>query len=439
MKTKLIVILFVSGLLIFWGCKKITTNTDTTPPTVQIISPTNNSTISGEIAIEINVTDNNGISKVEIYINGNLSGETTSAPWGFSWDTEQEVDGNYTIQAKAYDTSDNFSTSDLVNVIIQNELPVLFVNTTLMDFGSFQNEEVFNISNNGEGTLNWNITDDQDWISVDPTTGSDEGNKSTITVSVDRNGLDLGSYQGIISITSNGGSATVAIQMEVEEAEEFLLTFNNPLFTDIEVTVDGHSTLTAESGFSAVFVFDSNPGSITYHAETSGQTTSGTQVGLLIEWDYTHDVSEESSLTLNLSISSDYVFFYVQNTSDHILTPFYVNYGTTYQTMDNILLPNNGLTYRTGYYQAFIGMEVRSYWQDMPSWYFYWIQGTHFSLPFTNNQSVTLLAISSRENTGEDEIVHYLPDTNPGTVISGTIPKQNFRSNGICNYGIAKE
>jgi len=438
MKTKLYLVLLILGMFILFGCEDETTKPDTTLPMVQITSPENNSTISGVVDVNINASDNKGVEKVEIYIDGDWAGETTSEPWGFVWDTELWENADYTLQAQAYDTSDNVGTSNLVNVTVQNAVPELQVSTSTLDFGSIETVDYFSISNIGTGTLNWEITDNQDWITVDPTSGSDEGNRSTITVTVDREDLSVGSYQGEISITSDGGSATVSVQMEVDD-EQFVLTFNNPLFTDIEITVYGHGTQIAEPGGSAVFNFPSNPGSITYHAETSGQTTSGSQVGLLMEWDYTHNFSGQSSYTLNLITTSDYFFIYVQNSSAHVFTPFYVNYGTSYQTTDNILLPNNGVTYRTGYYRAFTDTEVRAYWQDIPSSYYYWIQGVNFTLPFTNNQSILLWASTSRNNIAEDDQIHMASDKKTGNLIPGVVTKQKFSSDGICDFGEAKE
>ena len=217
MKTKLYLVLLILGMFILFGCEDETTKPDTTLPMVQITSPENNSTISGVVDVNINASDNKGVAIVEIYIDGDWAGETTSEPWGFVWETELGENADYTLQAQAYDTSDNVGTSNLVNVTVQNAVPELQVSTSTLDFGSIETVDYFSISNIGTGTLNWEITDDQDWITVDPTSGSDEGNKSTITVTIDREGLSEGSYQGEISITSNGGSASIAVYMDVVE------------------------------------------------------------------------------------------------------------------------------------------------------------------------------------------------------------------------------
>jgi len=107
--------------------------------------------------------------------------------------------------------------------------------------------------------------------------------------------------------------------------------------------------------------------------------------------------------------------------------------------MDNIIIYNTGVTYRIGYYRAFTNTEVRAYWQDMPTWYYYWIQGTHFSLPFTNNQSVVLWASTSRDNIAEDGQIHMASDKKTGEMIPRVISRQNSNSEGICVYGEAKE
>jgi hypothetical protein len=109
-----------------------------------------------------------------------------------------------------------------------------------------------------------------------------------------------------------------------------------------------------------------------------------------MQWNYTKDVSGQSSASYNLVISPDYFFIYMTNSGTINLAPLYVNYGSAYQTMDNILIPNDGVRYRTGYYRAIDNLEVRMYQQGSAVSYVYWIEGNHFNLPFTSSQSVDL-------------------------------------------------
>ena len=61
------------------------------------------------------------------------------------------------------------------------------------------------------------------------------------------------------------------IDLEPEQIIEptFTTTFNNTVYTDIEITINGE-TKTCPVGGSCYFTFDSNPGSYSYYAETSG-------------------------------------------------------------------------------------------------------------------------------------------------------------------------
>lgn len=109
-------------------------------------------------------------------------------------------------------------------IVPEGPAPVLEVSTTSLDFGSEEDQLSFNIINSGEATLNWDISDNQDWLFCYPTSGStNPSGTTTINVSVDRTGLSFGSYNGAINITSNGGNETISVLMSVP----FLDTFEN--------------------------------------------------------------------------------------------------------------------------------------------------------------------------------------------------------------------
>ncbi len=93
---------------------------DTQSPTIAITSPTAGATISNQIAIAVTAMDNVGIAKVEHYIDGNLIGTSTVAPYGISWDSKSVADGNHVLSAKAFDTSGNSATSVNVGVVVKN-------------------------------------------------------------------------------------------------------------------------------------------------------------------------------------------------------------------------------------------------------------------------------------------------------------------------------
>lgn len=166
------------------------------------------------------------------------------------------------------------------------------------------------------------------------------------------------------------------------------VTFNNPVFTDIYITINNDTRLIEPEGSVTFYGLSGN--SFSYSAYTSGKTTSGNQVGLLITWNNTIEISGGTA-SYNLVINNTVFFLYIRNYGTHTLTPLYVNYGLSNQSMDNVVIPNNNTTYRLGYYRAFSDTQVRAYYQDLTNYYTYWNQGTHFNLPWSQNQHVTLV------------------------------------------------
>jgi fibronectin type 3 domain-containing protein len=98
-----------------------TVNTDTTAPTVSITSPTNGQTgLSGNVTIAANASDNVGIAKVEIYIDGALLASDTTNPYTAVWNASAASNGTHVITAKAYDTAGNTANSSSVSVTVSN-------------------------------------------------------------------------------------------------------------------------------------------------------------------------------------------------------------------------------------------------------------------------------------------------------------------------------
>jgi hypothetical protein len=229
------------------------------------------------------------------------------------------------------------------------------------------------------------------------------------------------SDDGVYSIAAKAydaaGNGSEFYTISVSVVNKIDITFVNHAFTTLSLSVD-QSNLSAEisAGASRTWTYDRNPGTITYHASTSGETSSGNPIGLEISWNFSDDVAGYQTFTINLNVSSDIFFLYMINNGTTTLTPLYVNYGTTEQTQDNILIPADGAKYRTGYYKAFSNTEVRMYKQNNPSSCIYWQQGVHFTLPFTENQSVTLqnsYALLGQGNAESEALTKGSPELPP--------------------------
>lgn len=88
-----------------------------------------------------------------------------------------------------------------------------------LDFGKTETRKRLTFSNIGNGDLNWKIDDNSipDWIAdIQPKSGILDGGKSQgIDITVNRSGQDYGTYNDSFSITSNGGSADISIEIMI--------------------------------------------------------------------------------------------------------------------------------------------------------------------------------------------------------------------------------
>ncbi len=144
-----------------------------------------------------------GVLPVGLTFSGNTISGTPSAKGTFEF-TIQVNDGIGTVGQGI-----SISINDMPPII-----PLLSVSPTALSFGSSGNRKDFNISNIGDGVLTWSIASNQPWLSVIPNTGT--GN-ATVMASVDRSILDSGNYSGTITVTSNGGTETIAVSVQVQK------------------------------------------------------------------------------------------------------------------------------------------------------------------------------------------------------------------------------
>ena len=95
--------------------------------------------------------------------------------------------------------------------------PALEVDVTTLDFGESDTSKSVTITNSGESTLLWSLSEDEEWITVDATSGTLGASESkTVAVAVDRSKiLTIGVIDGTIAINSNGGDAEIAVSMTV--------------------------------------------------------------------------------------------------------------------------------------------------------------------------------------------------------------------------------
>ena len=102
----------------------IVDNFDNSPPEGAIIFPFTGQTLSGEITVIIEATDNEEVSSVILYLDGNEVQTFTEPPYRYSWNTIGQIDDIiYTIHAHVLDNNSNQITLGPINITIDNEEP----------------------------------------------------------------------------------------------------------------------------------------------------------------------------------------------------------------------------------------------------------------------------------------------------------------------------
>ncbi|WP_375764765.1 Ig-like domain-containing protein [Archangium gephyra] len=101
----------------------VTTKQPTT--TVALTSPANGAQVKGLVPLTATATDDDGVAKVEFYVDGTLLGTDTTAPYSLSWDSTTLADGAHSISAKAYGPLGIPSSSLSVGVNVDNNAPAV--------------------------------------------------------------------------------------------------------------------------------------------------------------------------------------------------------------------------------------------------------------------------------------------------------------------------
>ncbi|MHA2245448.1 MAG: Ig-like domain-containing protein [Candidatus Hodarchaeales archaeon] len=90
---------------------EITVYVDNSPPLIQVMNPLNNTAVNGVVTIQLNVTDDTGVSTVECQMNNGLwltmVQNSESLLYEYSWDTTLVEDGVHTLLFQTKDVLNN--------------------------------------------------------------------------------------------------------------------------------------------------------------------------------------------------------------------------------------------------------------------------------------------------------------------------------------------
>ena len=132
----------------------------------------------------------------------------------------------YVRAYSAYDSPTD-SAKHLVDIYVPDD-PTLSISPSSHDFGDKCEGEMasttFEIWNSGTGTLTYSLSESCDWMEVNPTSGSSTGEHDTIRVDIDTTGLSEGTHTCDITISSNGGTGTFTVRVNIVPKPDLIIT-----------------------------------------------------------------------------------------------------------------------------------------------------------------------------------------------------------------------
>jgi len=215
-------------------------------------------------------------------------------------------------------------------------------------------------------------------------------NKSPWDFSWNTEPLQDGKYKLQVRATDAAGNTSSSSEVEVLLQTPFTLKLINTTFTTMIMSASNQTNQTIAPGDTAKFVYDTNPGTISYSAYTNGNTTEGNQVGLRLEWNETLTINDMKSDIRRLVVSKDYFYIYIDNKSAREYSELTVNKNLQSETFDNIRL-SASTRHRIGYYKAFTNTRIELMYGDGSNNYVFWEYGNNLPIPWTENQSVDLI------------------------------------------------
>ena len=201
--------------------------------------------------------------------------------------TSVEIDGltpgvTYYFAVTAYDNSGNQSAySQEVQATIPNP-PIISCSATSLTnscaLGNNASSQTLQVWNSGAGTLNYNVSTNQSWITCAQSSGSSTGvsNKNTLTFNYSTSNLALGIYTATITISASGASNT-PLTIPVT------LTVLPPTIAFSPTSITNSCTVGSNAATQTFQVWNSGAGTLNYTVSTNQPwlscTSSGSSTG----------------------------------------------------------------------------------------------------------------------------------------------------------------
>jgi hypothetical protein len=153
--------------------------------------------------------------------------------------------------------------------VTQAPPPVIALSTTQLSFsamvGQNPSPQTIGIRNSGSGTLNYQVSWDAGWLSVNPASGSSTGQENSHVVTVNSSSLGAGTYNGTITVSDSAAANSpqhIVVTLEVKgppSSNEIYITCNpssGVTGTTVSVIVSIRGNVKQISSFGLELTFD---------------------------------------------------------------------------------------------------------------------------------------------------------------------------------------
>jgi hypothetical protein len=150
----------------------------------------------------------------------------------FSWTVPAVSSSNCKVRISETDGAPSDTSDSVFSIVSQSRAPKIFLNRSHLNAstaisGASTGPQTFWISNSGTGSLNWEISDNANWLTTNPSSGIDS---SIVKVFINSAGLSPGSYNGTITVSDPNASNSpqyVTVYLTVKNSSQELPPFGS--------------------------------------------------------------------------------------------------------------------------------------------------------------------------------------------------------------------
>ena len=284
---------------------------DTTPPTVTLDSPSQGGTVSGTAVVAMTASDDVGVTKVDLYVDGVFFVSDSATPYSMTWDTSALPNGSHTLQAVATDAAHNSASTPTITVTVSNTPPdttpptvsigapaagATVSGTATVSAGASDNVAVAKVELYVDGVLNGTDTT-APYSFAWSTTAASNGAHTLKLVATDTAG-NAANVSRAVTVANNGNHAPVAVNDAFNAPYRAANSYTAQVFAVLANDSDADGNLNAAS---VKIVSSPNKGGAV-SVKTNGSVSYTPAKGYRGSETFTYNVKDSLAATSNTAM-----------------------------------------------------------------------------------------------------------------------------------------